>query len=354
MLVVLWYWIKSKKFTLELAKVIGLLTTVWIGAQLTRALLSSSGVVIFNKTFDYKTKILPYNNLWASISTAFRQLMNLENANIFGRTVDAHNLDIFINFGILLVSTVGLILLLRGANYYKNKKNLTTPNDYTLRVIAVSYFMVFLVYILSGQVVQRLNNNQTVSLGQSRYIAFMPLLAIVGSVWILKRYFDNHKRLHYFLLSILLINMLVAYPSVINAYKSDLQSMQPSRKSLANVIQILKKDGVSEVVTGYWYGSSLRFWSHNTIKFAPEIGCNEPFNYNYRTSWLTPQKNIRSALIVDHNGPDASFWPCTNNQLINIYGRPAKQQTAVGSTSGTYISIWVYNYDVRQKLLPIN
>ena len=118
-----------------------------------------------------------------------------------------------------------------------------------------------------------------------------------------------------------------------------------------SVASVSKDNGLNMLVTGYWYGASTRFWSDNKISFSMVANCNIPRPmFNNRSSWYKPDPAIhKSALVVSRTGPDASYWDCTDAELINIYGMPDKFITAPGTSNTT---LWVYNRDIRTSLKP--
>jgi hypothetical protein len=352
LLVIAWYWVQSREFTLSMAKAVCLTIGVFIGAALVKVLLSASGVVILSSAVLGAHSILPYDYLLPSIGIAIRQLMELQGGFVFGQTVSLHNLAIFINFGVLAVGIIGLILILVKANHsYRDKKELT-DNNFILVTMAVSFFMIFFVYIFSGYVVT-LSNGQLVSLLATRYISFLPLISLIGFIWLIKNYYREHVALLFIIFTVVLVGIVTSYPNVRSAYKLDTQlAPTPSRTSVNNIISILKRNNVHEVLTDYWYGPPIRFWSRNSISFALQVGCNQPMPFSAREDWFTPQTNIKSALIIDRGGLFFTNWSCSDDQLRQIYGNPSKELEVAGITPGTHVDIWIYNYDVRQHLLP--
>jgi len=347
---ILFYCIQSRKFNLTIFKSLCLLLVVSISALLEKSLASLSGLIIYAKQDNFALKVVNYKYLSDSIGVAFRQLLNLEAANIFSKSINKSTLFLFLNLGLFIIGLTGLILILIHASKRFIKGGITDSNYFILFALSLSFFMAFTVYVISGQVVT-LQNNHLVSLSQFRYITIMPLLNIVGVIYIIKKYYNRHLAV-YLVLGVLLISMVFAYPTIGGEYKSVTQNDSPSRASLVSVTNKLESNHVKVALTGYWYGVSVRFWSDNKIQVAPKSGCNTPFYFNASKSWFRPKVNLKSALVIEHNGPDSIYWNCTNSELYSLYGKPIKKVLAFGS-NGNYIQIWIYNYDISSKLLKV-
>jgi len=194
---------------------------------------------------------------------------------------------------------------------------------------------------------------QLVSSGSSRYISFLPFISFIGFIGLLKTYYKDYRNLVYLIVAVLFFGIVTSLPAISSTYKLTSQNNQYSRTSLNTIIGVLKKNDVHEIVTDYWYGPPIKFWSHNTINFAQEVGCDQPLPFNTRQDWFKPQPNIKSALIVDRGEMNLGYWACTNSQLVSIYGNPIKKVIVPGINPNTHVTIWIYNYDVRQKLLPL-
>jgi hypothetical protein len=354
-LVIAWYWIQSCKFTAGMLKAVGLIAVVFIGAALIKLLLSASGVITFSYTlFGGSTAIIPTSNFFPSLSTALQQLLQLQGGFIFGETIH-HNFDLFINFGVLIISLAGLVLILRQANRnFRAGKMFSDDNAFVFVTMAISFFLIFLVYILSGAVVTRQPNGQFISYLNARYISFLPLISVIGFIWLIKTYYKEHRLLLCLIAAGLLLGMGVSHSAVSATYKLDTQQEPtPSKASVENLITILKHNDVHEILTDYWYGPPIRFLSNDTISFAPEINCNQPLSFSTRKDWFTSLPSGKSALIIDRGGLNFGYWACTNQQLIQMYGNPIKKITVPGITSNAPVEVWVYDYDVRQHLLPL-
>lgn len=355
LLVIIWYWVQSNKLTTETLKSGGIVALTILGASTIKIIVIFSGLSIFNNlgTSNHTTKILNFNAFFPSAGIALDQLLKVQGANIFGISINSHNLFLFLNLAILVIGVIGLLLIIiKSSIKYRVQKTIENSNDFILTVLAMSFFMTFIIYIFSGQVAT-VNNGVVTDLHQLRYLTIMPLISIVGFIWVLKTYYSTHKPLIYISFFLILISSFFALKPINSQYSAYVQNSEHFRASLIDISTILEQNHVKEALTGYWYGATLRFWSHNEINYVPKVGCNTPFNLNARDDWFTANNIAPTALVIDHSGPDAPFWVCSNKQLIDIYGQPSKIQTASGINPNTYVYLWIYNYDVRQKLLPI-
>jgi hypothetical protein len=347
LLVILWYWIQSRTFSKRMVQVALVVLGTEVGAVALKMLLVKSGFIVTYRPMT--TPIVSYDNLWPSISTAFEQFLNLQGAHIFGRQLGVRTLAYFINFIITALGLAGLVRIIKGANRdYRLRKDLGLNDNFVLSVVATCFFMAFIVYVLSNEVVQTLSSGEVVSLGQDRYIALMPFLLLVGIIWFIKNHYANRRGLVVVLVVISLVEILTVIPSVRQDYSS--LTPAPTRPVIVSLDNDLKQDNVHEVLTGYWYGSVIRLWSDNTIGFAPIANCNAPFYFNVREAWYVPQGLTRTALVIDRTGPDSPSWACGDATLRQIYGTPKLQQQVVSPNTHEDLSIWVYDYDIRQRL----
>jgi len=349
-----WYWIQTKRFTKYMSKALLVIIAASVVGMIVKILSGVLGIIVLDKGGDFPNTLVTLQNLSPSITTALKQLLNLQGASIFGQTgihLGLANLSIFINFLFLIISVSGLLLIIFKTNSKILKlKSLTANDNFIYFVVAISYFIILFVYILSGQVAQVLSNGQVSDLGQIRYIAILPFLSIVGLVWIIKTYYRKHTYLISGVILVCLFNIIMSYSSVRQSYINTDNLTQPSQTILKEISSDLNKDNVTEALTGYWYGASLRFWSNNTINFAVISSCNIPFGFNVREDWYKPSDDKLTALVI--NRPNDGYWNCSDTQLLSIYGNPIKKQLIQGGLPGTYVDIWVYNYDVRDRLAP--
>jgi hypothetical protein len=343
--VIAWYWAQSRQFTANMIKAVGLIVAVIIGAALLKLILSKTGLIYFNYAFWGQNSIVPTSSLAPSLTIALRQLMDLQGGNIFGQVIHHHNLAIFVNFGLLILSIVSLILIIIKTNRnYRMKKGLTDDNNFVFVTMAISYFVVFLIYVLSGYVISVLPNGQIISVENTRYISLLPLISTIGLVWLIKNYYKESKVLLVMICALLLVCIPASYHRVDAAYKSGVQlELAPSRDSINQILYALQSNDVHEVVSDYWYGPVLRFWSNDSINLAQTSGCSLPLTATVeKEGQFTRREGVKSAVIIDRGGLNYAYWACTNEQVEQIYGTPSKKLEAPGVTS-TPVEIWIYN-----------
>jgi hypothetical protein len=276
--VIIWYWAQSQKFTRNMVKAAAVLVAVFVGAELMKAILSATGVLDFNFAFQGQNSIIPTRSLAPSITIALQQLLNLQGGNVFGQVVHIHNMATFVDFGLFLAGLVGLVMILARANRsYRQKAGIADDNSFVFVAVAVSYFAVFWIYVLSGYVISTLPNGQIISVENTRYISFMPLLGTVGIIWLLKNYYSKARALVAVLCAVFVICMAVGFSGVNTTYKSGVQmELAPSRASINQIIDILRQNSVSNVLADYWYAPPLTFWSNSEFGLVPQQGCSPP------------------------------------------------------------------------------
>ena len=175
----------------------------------------------------------------------------------------------------------------------------------------------------------------------------MPLISIIGLVWLLKSYYKQYAVLLCILCTVLVLGIATSHPAVRTAYASGAKQLElaPLRSSVNEIITILNSNTVSKVATDYWYGHTLRFWSADPALVASQAGCNstQPSVITAPNGDVfTHQKGINTALIIDRGGLNYGFWTCTDAQLIEMYGAPSKQLEVPGAAPGTVVKIWIY------------
>jgi len=340
--VIIWYWAQSQKFTRTMVKAAALLVAVFVGAELMKAILSAANILDFNFAFQGQNTIIPTHSLAPSITFALQQLLDLQGGNIFGQVVHLHNLATFVNFGLFLAGLVGLVMVLVRANRsYRLKAGIADDNNFVFVAIAVSYFVVFWIYVLSGYVITTLPNGQIISVQNTRYISFMPLLGTVGIIWLLKNYYSKARALVAVICVVFVISMAVGFSGVNTAYKSGVQmELAPSRASINQIIDILHQNDVNTILADYWYAPVLTFWSNSQFGLAAQPTC-APTGQGHQ---FTQKKGTKTALIIDRGGLNYAFWNCSDEHIVQTYGTPVKKLEVPGVTSNP-VQIWIYSRD---------
>lgn len=345
LVVIAWYWVQSREFTMSMVKAIVLMAAVFVGADALKLVLSKAGIIHFDYSFWGPNVILSTDKVWQSVGVALQQLLQLHGAYIFGQVVNYHNVATFFNFGLVLASIVGLGFILRNANRsYRNKEGLTSNNDFVFAVMAVSYFVAFIIYALSGYAIATLPSGQIVSDQNARYISIMPFISVIALVWLLKNYYKRHIAFIAIICAVLVVGIATSHSAVSAAYsqRTDQLELAPSRTSINNLIGILKNNDVTEVSADYWYGPIIRFWSNSTIGLAQQVGCSPPVLSTNANEFIH-QKGINTALVIDRGGLNYDFWTCTDPQLLQFYGTPTKEFQVQGAAPNTLTEIWIYD-----------
>ncbi len=325
--------------------------------------LHAFGIITFFTVAAVQPQTLPVSSLSFSLTTAFQQVLSLHGAPIFGiADISLSQSIIFLNFLILIIAVTGFITILRRVGTpYKTKKIAieNEPSNFLMLSMALSFFITFVMYILSDQVVHQLANGSYVSSQQYRYLTLLPFLSVAGFIYIIDRYYASHKALINIIPVIILGTIVISLSYIHTTLRIGETGASNFRNTINQVISVADKNDVHVMLTGYWYGASTRFWSHNTIQYATVASCKYPQpTDNNKRSFYTPSSSVHtSALLVDTSGPDESYWICSHAQLTDIYGRPTRIFYIDGVDSNgkpvkNSLQLWVYPYDVRSKLVP--
>lgn len=323
-------------------------------ALLFREAVKHSGISRFFTDPMYLPHVLPLNHLAPSLTTAFEQLISLTGANIFGQSIRPSNAIFFINFGLLAVGLWGMSLVVRDnviGRFKPSKAGRRSlfARNFFLQVCSIAFLIVFIVYVVSDLVVTLAADGSITSSGQERYITLLPFLLVVGVVYAVKRYSISLRLSTALALwFLLLVGISASSPSIERVHAND-SSMRLGPMALASVA---RQNKVQLVVTGYWYGASTRFWSNDSIDFAPVAFCNSPAPpINNRISWYKPSLSVHvSGVLVARQGMDAIYSTCADKMLLSIYGQPKK---VVDIPSPDKPKLWIYSYDVRARFVSV-
>jgi|GEM_PF-2402166 len=350
LIVVAWMGWRTKAITDGMLRVVGLVFLAMFGATVLKWLLAALGIIYFDHAFLPKPTIVSYDHLLPSIWVSLRQLMELQGGLVFGQPLRVGGAAYFINLAILLGGTYGIgLLLFRLLKRRLNTKWFEAENNFALSILAVCYVVVLLLYIVSGYVVTEFEG-RIVDYMNTRYITFLPLITVAGFVWLL---IDRCKSVKIPVAAgvLVLLGMVLYAPSVTANYATAIANKpSPTRASVDEIIGILAKNGVSKVVTDFWYGPPIRFWSNNVIRYAPQIQCDRPLPFDSREDWFMTQKDVKSALVVDRGGMNFGYWGCTDEELAKIYGEPVKKFTVDGIDEGDVVDLWLYDKDVTDRM----
>jgi len=339
-----WYWVQSRLFTASMAKALALIVGSFIGATLLKHILSAAGIITFDYSFWGPNTVLDSARLVPSFSVALRETLQMHGAYIFNQIINYHNMAVFVNFGLLLVGLVGLGLIIsKTSRSFKNQKGLDDDSNFVLFVMAISFFVTFLVFAISGYAIATLSTGQIVSAQNARYISIMPLITMIAIVWLLKNYYAKHITLLCVLCLVLIGGIITSHPAVKASYASGSYKLEisPSRDSINQIIYYLKKNNVTQVSTDYWYSYPLRFWSNGTINNAAVVNCTPSMINNADGPLFTKQKH-NTALIIDRGERNYGFWQCSDEQLMQVYGAPSEMHEVQGAGPNEPVKIWIY------------
>ncbi|HSX00438.1 MAG TPA: hypothetical protein VLH38_05370 [Patescibacteria group bacterium] len=318
-----------------------------------RVAIKLLGITQYFTAGVFKPHILALNHLSPSLSTTATQILDLCNANIFGQQIAPSTVLVFLNFTLLALGLVGIGCMLCDTFCAHGRKILRTrvhfPRVFIFAVLALSLLVTLAIYVASDLVVGQAPDGTVSSLYQERYLTIVPLLVIVGLVYFVWRNFARRQLVFLGLPILIVIALAISGPGIMRNHSYD-GSLRDGPIAVASAA---KKHHIQLLVTGYWYGSTTRFWSHDTVNATSVAGCNIPQpTFNTRLSWYKIDPAIHStALVVVHKGVDAGYWTCSDDQLVHIYGTPAK---IIQVNTGDQPDLWLYNYDVRSKIVPMN
>lgn len=300
----------------------------------------------------FKPHILPLNHLGLSLSTAATQVLDLFGANIFGQAIRPGIVLSLLNFFLLALGLIGVIYMLKDTFCAESRKLLVAriafSRVFIFAALGLTAVVSFSTYIASDLVVSETPQKTITSLYQERYLTIIPLLLTAGIIYFVWRKFEKRQLVFIGLPIIIAAGLLVGGRVIVHshAYNGSL------REGPITIAKAAKEQHVQVALTGYWYGAVLRFWSHNSLDVASVAACNIPQpTFNTRLSWYKPSAKITTtALVVVHSGVDATYWNCPDELLRQIYGDPVK---IVHIPTGDQPDLWIYHYDVRSKVLPM-
>lgn len=292
---------------------------------------------------DFGLKIIPLEKLFPELLTALQYLLSVVGGNIFGATIKLTNITIYVNFLILSFALLAIVAVIRNANYefYSLRKRIeVTRVEPTVTILAISFALSFLLYVLSGQVGG--GNEAT-----HRYIVLSAFLIIPLFIWFISHYYEDHRTFKLFVALLLMVSIGFGSRIASRTYSLYEGYELPKKQAYMKASSLLNEEGVDVFISGHWYGSTTRFWSEKELTFATVDGCNGRFIALNRDNWykLDPKVN-KSALLIERKGYDHPFWAqCSDTQLAEIYGQPEK---IIPVNEDDFI--WIYDYDVRGKI----
>lgn len=348
------FWLAGRsknKYALQSAGyVIATLCIVYI----IRYAISASGVTSLYSDPSFDLKVAPFDQVLPSVATAFYQTLSLMGADIFDKSVSVKNSVYFLNFILVFVGTAGLWVAFRESVIKTDRKTVGEQHSFIYCTLLFGFILTFFSYAVSGLVLTRLPQGGFADAGQIRYLTLLPLLIVVGIAYIIKTL--NNSRVFIFALAALMTTVILSLPTLVAEHNITNNLAAKQTQIVTNIVSVARKNNIALIASGYWYGATTRFWSQDEVKYVSKSSCNYPWpQYNMRKSWYTPsENNIKSALLIDRSGVDKDYWlNCSDDQIIHIYGQPSGKETIEQGSGKQPIEFWIYDYDIRSRLLPI-
>jgi len=339
-----------------------------LGYAVIKYLAQKVGIVSYYNDVAFQPRVISYDHLGISISETIKQLIEMHGATVFGlNPIGRVHLLYFLNALLLICGIWGTLWILNNKEHSNPRQAHATqlhfkPIQYTLLTcLSFSFIVILALYVIADQVVQNGPHGTPIPAGQARYLTLLPFLSSLGlAVW-LSRFRLISYRYITALACVIVMGFLASGRYLAILHSNAGYGENYYRSTTARIAQTAEANDIHTLVTGYWYGATVRFWSQNRIQYANVMDCNLPGpTFNMRWSWYKPSSSVkRSALIVDRTGNDAGSWKCSNQDLIRIYGQPEKvisipiSPDPVGEPVKTelgQVQMWIYGYDLRQKI----
>ncbi len=350
-------WLRApERFSRHSAAILSIIVGVTLLGFVIRRFVSLVGIAYYYIDPSLQARIIPVDSFGPSLAHASSQILDLFGANIFNQPLGIGNSLYFANFVLLILAIVGIVSIILWSFRSHPRTTINTrleTNRFVLAVTATSFFTTLLAYVFSGLALTKLSNGTFVDAANIRYITLLPFLLIVGALFILTRYHTVRRPLTFIVASLLSLTILMSVSSIKNSrlywdnFASDTQS------KIQSIISIVEANHVYQIISGDSLGAPIRFWSHDKIKFASLIGCKQYIFRGSRLSWRQPSPiPINTALVIDRVGFDRPYLgSCSDTQLQAIFGTPAKVEIPKQYASvPNSVEIWIYHYDIRQKL----
>lgn len=313
------------------------------------AAMGASKYFIYDTASELKVMTVAIEDFLPSVGVAIQQVLGLTGSNIFDKPLDQYLIGAAISLLLILVALIGYTQVAKnGLHKIRQAKQLDTQQVYGL-VLGLILITSFAIYVMSGQVILRdETTGEVINRGQERYLTIIPLLIPLGVVFAIQKLKLTVRTIQLVTISLIAVTGICIL-GIGPKYGSAFAQTNNVKHSVDSINQTLKEENTDVVLTGYWYGPLLRFWSDDRVEPAHIRACNITAPFLKRNDWYAANPNIRSsAIIIDTTGIDKEYLGCNKQALLNIYGVPQKTREATG-TSGN-VQIWFYDYDVRTKV----
>jgi hypothetical protein len=353
------YWFQSGRWNRRLTTALSLVTGVALVSFGARSFTEWTGFVSLYFDPSFKNTIQPIDQFGPSVAHALSDLLTLYGANIFGRDIAVHNAIYFVNFAVLMLGLVGLfVAMIRVIKRYRSETaSIVASQSFIMLTLGLSFITTFFSYALSGLVLHRTATDSFVSAENRRYLTLLPLLAIIGILYLVQLHGKKShlRRIASVSTGIIFLALIVSSHSIRVEHHQQAIAVAAQHQTFDAIIKVAEENHANLVVGGYTDSINSRFWSHDKLFSISVSNCNyaQP-GFNTRYSWYTNHHVAVSAIVVDRAGFDESYWAsCSDDRIESIYGIPAKKIPIANGSAPSTMTVWVYNYDVRQKIINV-
>ncbi len=346
-------WLRTSQLPRRVTTAFGLVVVVVVASAAIRKFVSLAGITYYPGP---STKVLPVDSFGPSLAHAASQVPDLFGATIFGQPVKMNNSIYFVNFVLLVIGLCGLVAILRWAfqlSCNKAANNKFSTDRFVLATLSLSFLTTIGSYILSGLAVVKLPDGTFTDASNTRYLSLIPFLLLPGILFVLARHHTARRPLLFIVAGVTMLSIVVSIPSIRKSSVGGDTFSTITQDNIQSTLAILRSNNITQIVSGDALAAPIRFWSHDKIQFASLASCNQYMHQNTRLSWRqTSPKPISTALIIDRVGADrAGLGLCSDEELRGQFGAPAKVEIPKQySSQPTAFEVWIYHYDIRQKL----
>jgi hypothetical protein len=358
------YCIRDRRVSRRAMLSVGYVVGAVIAGEAIRALLIATGVIALDKGYLSAANYTSMSDMLPTMQLAWDQFVRMMGVGMIGDGFGWKYLYL-IPLAILMVAgIIGLLLQLLTIFWAKQEER-SRQSYFIIVSLAAVFFGTFFAYVISGLAFVHNAQGDLVSTNSQRYLTGMPLIMGLGLIYLTTiRPLKQWQRSLSIITIAILCTSVIAAPMAIRHNQLMLESAENLRHSFAKVRDQIIDKKVDVIVSGYWYGSTVRLSSGGDIPYVAVARCNDPEIINSRKSWYKPSPDVkRTALVIDMSGPDLPFLGyCPEKDLLRIYGKPAFTFAEFGVKNTPYgwrentrtgVNIWVYDYDIRSKLQPL-
>lgn len=308
----------QKMITIIYVSVISLL-----GARILRSIMARIGILSPSSNSFGGIYITKIKNIIPTIHNLILYLSNLYNINF----------NSFFNSLISLISLVLIFVIIYDlAKTFQKYKQLKTIS---LNLIFNSFLIMLAIFTIVSYIV---DDNGVTNTG--RYLILLIFITTLLILLIIQTAKNNNlKALTIILIVAIIFNIIQAYNTyqITNTEKPNLYNY--------NLINTIKKLGLTKGYAGYWNANINTYLSKNKIYFLPVICNNKNINVPYPlldNSAMFKKPSQKTFLIVDNLEQRANL--CSMSEIYNQFKKPQK----IINLNGT--KILIYNYDIIKAM----